>query len=84
MPRSRTTSRPSWPRYGVVPMMMCPNCPHIAPLKRLVTMNEVNGNYGRGFVKCESKPEEGKDLKNCRHFEWMDEYIERIKLESGG
>ncbi|KAE8804419.1 hypothetical protein D1007_19452 [Hordeum vulgare] len=40
------------------------------------------------FVKCESKQDEGKGssfqfqkLKQCAHFEWLDEYIERIQLE---
>ncbi|KAM3317799.1 hypothetical protein ACQJBY_035486 [Aegilops geniculata] len=81
MSSSASASRRSWPRYGAVPMTRCPACPRIAPLKRLVTTTDKNGNLGREFVKCESKPEQGKKLKQCTHFEWLDEYIERIQLE---
>ncbi|KAE8774047.1 hypothetical protein D1007_53615 [Hordeum vulgare] len=59
-----------------------------APLKRLVITTDKNGNLGPEFVKCESKQEQGKGssfrfqkLKQCAHFEWLDEYIERIQLE---
>uniref|UniRef100_A0A8I7B8M0 GRF-type domain-containing protein n=1 Tax=Hordeum vulgare subsp. vulgare TaxID=112509 RepID=A0A8I7B8M0_HORVV len=62
-------------------MTRCPACPRTAPLKRLVTTTDKNGNLGREFVKCESKQEQGKKLKQCTHFEWLDEYIERIQLE---
>ncbi|XBI68955.1 hypothetical protein VPH35_048090 [Triticum aestivum] len=78
MSSSASVSRRSWPRYGAVPMTRCPACPRIAPLKRLVTTTYKNGNLGREFVKCESKPEQGKQ---CTHFEWVDVYIERIQLE---
>ncbi|XBI75193.1 hypothetical protein VPH35_068594 [Triticum aestivum] len=81
MSSSASASRRSWPRYGAVPMTRCPTCPCIAPLKRLVTTTNKNGNLGREFVKCESKPEQGKKLKQCTHFEWLDECIERIQLE---
>ena len=60
MSSSASASRRSWPRYGAVPMTRCPACPRIAPLKRLVTTTDKNGNLGREFVKCESKPEQGK------------------------
>ncbi|KAI4991019.1 hypothetical protein ZWY2020_039390 [Hordeum vulgare] len=88
MSSSASASRRSWPRYGEVPMTRCPACPRTAPLKRLVTTTYKNGNLGREFVKCESKQEQGKGssfrfhkLKQCAHFEWLDEYIERIQLE---
>ncbi|XBI10603.1 hypothetical protein VPH35_137840 [Triticum aestivum] len=81
MSSSASASRRSWPRYGAVPMTRCPACPRTAPLKRLVTTTDKNGNLGREFVKCESKPEQGKKLKQCTHFEWLDEYIEWIQLE---
>ncbi|XBI06281.1 hypothetical protein VPH35_134317 [Triticum aestivum] len=81
MSSSASASRRSWPRYGAVPMTRCPACPHTAPVKRLVTTTDKNGNLGREFVKCESKPEQGKKLKQCTHFEWLDEYMERIQLE---
>uniref|UniRef100_A0A8I6Y0L3 GRF-type domain-containing protein n=1 Tax=Hordeum vulgare subsp. vulgare TaxID=112509 RepID=A0A8I6Y0L3_HORVV len=81
MSSSASASRRSWPRYGEVPMTRCPTCPRTAPLKRLVTTTDKNGNLGREFVKCESKQEQGKKLKQCAHFEWLDEYIERIQLE---
>ncbi|KAI4995462.1 hypothetical protein ZWY2020_035365 [Hordeum vulgare] len=81
MSSSASASRRSWPRYEEVPMTRCPACPRTAPLKRLVTMTDKNGNLGREFVKCESKQEQGKKLKQCAHFEWLDEYIERIQLE---
>ncbi|VAI40809.1 unnamed protein product [Triticum turgidum subsp. durum] len=81
MSSSASASRRSWPRYGAMPMTRCPACPRITPLKRLVTTTDKNDNLGREFVKCESKPEQGKKLKQCTHFEWLDEYIERIQLE---
>ncbi|KAI5016326.1 hypothetical protein ZWY2020_006177 [Hordeum vulgare] len=76
-----SASRRSWPRYGAVPMTRCPACPRTAPLKQLVTTTDKNVNLGREFVKCESKQEQGNKLKQCAHFEWLDEYIERIQLE---
>uniref|UniRef100_A0A8I6XF06 GRF-type domain-containing protein n=1 Tax=Hordeum vulgare subsp. vulgare TaxID=112509 RepID=A0A8I6XF06_HORVV len=81
MSSSASASRLSWSHYGAVPMTRCPACPRTAPLKRLVTMTDKNGNLGREFVKCESKQEQGKKLKQCAHFEWLDEYIEWIQLE---
>lgn len=60
MSSSTSASRRTWPRYGAVPMTSCPVCPRTAPLKRLVTLTNKNGNLGREFVKCESKPEQGK------------------------
>uniref|UniRef100_A0A8I6WG86 GRF-type domain-containing protein n=1 Tax=Hordeum vulgare subsp. vulgare TaxID=112509 RepID=A0A8I6WG86_HORVV len=81
MSSSASASHRSWSRYGKVPMTRCPACPRTAPLKRLVTTTDKNGNLGREFVKCESKQEQGKKLKQCAHFEWLDEYIERIQLE---
>ncbi|KAE8805256.1 hypothetical protein D1007_18660 [Hordeum vulgare] len=51
-------------------------------------MIDKNGNLGLEFVKCKNKQEQGKGssfrfqkLKQCAHFEWLDEYIERIHLE---
>ncbi|KAI5001587.1 hypothetical protein ZWY2020_026237 [Hordeum vulgare] len=81
MSSSASASRRSWPRYGEVPMTRCPAYPRTASLKRLVTTTDKNGNLGREFVKCVSKQEQGKKLKQCAHFEWLDEYIERIQLE---
>uniref|UniRef100_A0A8I6Z3H1 GRF-type domain-containing protein n=1 Tax=Hordeum vulgare subsp. vulgare TaxID=112509 RepID=A0A8I6Z3H1_HORVV len=81
MSSSASAFRCSWPRYGAVPMTRCPACPRTAPLKRLFTTTDKNDNLGREFVKCESKQEQGKKLKQCAHFEWLDEYIERIELE---
>ncbi|KAI4971877.1 hypothetical protein ZWY2020_002791 [Hordeum vulgare] len=81
MSSSASASRRSWLRYGAVPMTRCPACPRTAPLKQLVTTADKNGNLGRELVKCESKQKQGKKLKQCAHFEWLDEYIERIQLE---
>lgn len=57
MSDSSSASRPSWPQHGPVPMERCPDCERIAPLVRLTCTSDKNGNKGREFVKCESKPE---------------------------
>uniref|UniRef100_A0A8I7B8H8 GRF-type domain-containing protein n=1 Tax=Hordeum vulgare subsp. vulgare TaxID=112509 RepID=A0A8I7B8H8_HORVV len=69
----------NWRQYGPVMLTRCPNCPRPEPLKRLVTKTDKNGNLGREFVKCLSKPM--VILKKCTHFEWIDEYVHRIKSE---
>ncbi|KAF7014810.1 hypothetical protein CFC21_028754 [Triticum aestivum] len=75
MSTSSSAPRSTWPVYGPVPMTRCTDCPRTAPLKRLTSKEEKNGNFGREFVKCESKPEGQK----CHHFEWMDDYIQRLQ-----
>uniref|UniRef100_A0A453LC28 GRF-type domain-containing protein n=1 Tax=Aegilops tauschii subsp. strangulata TaxID=200361 RepID=A0A453LC28_AEGTS len=62
-------------QYGPVPLTRCPNCPRPEPLTRWVSRTNENGNLGREFVKCLSKTKakrDGKILKKCTHFEWMD------------
>ncbi|KAK1629956.1 hypothetical protein QYE76_004271 [Lolium multiflorum] len=78
---SSSASQLKWARYGPVPLGSCPDCPWTAPLKRLVTTSDKNGNAGRDFVKFESKAEPGKNLAKCTHFEWLDEYIGKIEME---
>ena len=68
---SSASSHRSWPRYGAVPMRRCPDCPRTAPLKRLVTSTDKNGNIGREFVKCESKPEPGKVRSECSERQFL-------------
>ncbi|KAM3259625.1 hypothetical protein ACQJBY_051101 [Aegilops geniculata] len=73
-----------WRQYGPVPLTRCPECPRPEPLKRWVSRTDENGNLGREFVKCLSKTMAGRDgkiLKKCTHFEWMDDYVERIQFE---
>uniref|UniRef100_A0A8I6XH76 GRF-type domain-containing protein n=1 Tax=Hordeum vulgare subsp. vulgare TaxID=112509 RepID=A0A8I6XH76_HORVV len=61
-------------------MTRCTDCPRIAPLKRLTSKEEKNRNFGREFVKCESKPEgQIRSEFKCHHFEWMDDYIQRLQ-----
>ena len=57
MSTSSSAPRSTWPVYGPVPMTRCTDCPRTTPLKRLTSKEEKNGNFGREFVKCESKPE---------------------------
>ncbi|VAI80171.1 hypothetical protein VPH35_125547 [Triticum aestivum] len=82
MSSSTSASCQSWPHYGPVLLTRCPDCPRMEPLKRLTCVKKENGNRGREFVKFLSKPQPGQVLKYCGHFEWLDEYVERLKLEA--
>ncbi|KAE8780534.1 hypothetical protein D1007_46327 [Hordeum vulgare] len=84
MSTSSSASQSRWQWYGAVPLTRCPDCPRPDPLKRWVRKTDQNGNLGREFVKCYSKTlvgRDGKILKKCDHFEWMDAYIERLQFE---
>jgi hypothetical protein len=48
-----------WPKYGSVALTRCPNCPWLEPLVRLRCKRTENDNYGREFMKCESRPQPG-------------------------
>ncbi|CAM0879867.1 unnamed protein product [Alopecurus aequalis] len=79
---SATQSR--WPEYGAVPMRRCPDCPRPEALKRMVSKTDENGNLGRHFMSCLSIPMMGRDgkiLKKCSHFEWIDQYVDRLESE---
>ncbi|KAI4970867.1 hypothetical protein ZWY2020_001781 [Hordeum vulgare] len=80
MSSSSSASR-QWRKYGPVPLTRCPDCPRMEPLKRLTCMREENGNRGRDFVKCLSRPQPEQVLQKCGYFEWLDEYVERLELE---
>uniref|UniRef100_A0A8I6XM03 Uncharacterized protein n=1 Tax=Hordeum vulgare subsp. vulgare TaxID=112509 RepID=A0A8I6XM03_HORVV len=58
-------------------MTRCTDCPWIAPLKRLASKEEKNGNFGREFVKC--RRGSFQIVKKCHQFEWMDDYIQRLQ-----
>ncbi|XP_044971875.1 uncharacterized protein LOC123439200 [Hordeum vulgare subsp. vulgare] len=78
MSSSASGSQKSWSCYGEVPMTRWLDCPRLDLLKRLTCVRSMRGNVGREFVKCESalhRWKDGKDLKECSHFEWMDKYI---------
>ncbi|XBI76220.1 hypothetical protein VPH35_069485 [Triticum aestivum] len=86
-----STTQSKWRQYGPVSLTRCPDCPRPEPLKRWVSRTYENGNLGREFVKCLSKTMAERDgnvsccyfqiLKKCTHFEWMDDYVERIQFE---
>ena len=46
MSTSSSAPRSTWPVYGPVPMTRCTDCPRTAPLKRLTSKEEWNGNFG--------------------------------------
>ncbi|CAM0882155.1 unnamed protein product [Alopecurus aequalis] len=78
MSSSSSAPHPTWSVYGPVLMTRGTDCPWTAPLKRLTSKQEKNGNFGHDFIKCETKPE-GQIVKKCYHFEWMDDYIQRLQ-----
>ncbi|KAI5022331.1 hypothetical protein ZWY2020_059061 [Hordeum vulgare] len=82
MSSSTSGSRQSWLQYGPVPLARCPDYPRMEPLKCLTCVKEENGNRGHKFMQCLSMPQPGQVLKKCGNFEWLDEYIERLKLEA--
>jgi hypothetical protein len=49
-----------WPRYGPVSLIRCSKCERPESLVRLRSKRWENGNFGREFVKCESKPQQDK------------------------
>ena len=51
-----SASHSSWPQYGPVPLIRCPECPRLEPLKRMTCKTDENGNRGRDFLTCESRP----------------------------
>ncbi|PNT60986.1 hypothetical protein BRADI_5g08816v3 [Brachypodium distachyon] len=79
---SRSSTRSStWPMYGQVPLTRCPDCPRVEPLVHLTCKKPEIGNFGREFVKCESRPQPGKLLRQCSFFMWMDSYLEKLQME---
>ncbi|KAE8802947.1 hypothetical protein D1007_21302 [Hordeum vulgare] len=84
MSTSSSASLSRWQRYGAVQLTRCPDCPRPDSLKRWASKTDQNDNLGCEFVRCSSKTLEGRDgkiLKKCDHFEWMDAYIERLQFE---
>ncbi|KAE8814734.1 hypothetical protein D1007_07970 [Hordeum vulgare] len=81
---SSSTTQSRWPEYGAVSMRRCPDCPRPEALKRMVSKTDENGNLGRHFVSCLSIPMMGRDgkmMKKCSHFEWIDQYVDRLESE---
>ncbi|KAE8790458.1 hypothetical protein D1007_35229 [Hordeum vulgare] len=65
-------------------MRRSPDCPRPEALKRVVTKTDENGNLERHSVSCLSIPMMGRDgkmLKKCFHFEWIDQYVNRLESE---
>jgi hypothetical protein len=48
-----------WPKYVPVPLTRCPNCLRLEWLVRLRCKQTKNGNFGCGFMTCESRPQPG-------------------------
>ena len=66
---SSSSAAPSkWPKYGEVPLLRCPECPRVEPLKRMRCKHDDNGNLGREFVKCLSMPVHGGQVRSSIYF----------------
>ncbi|PNT75608.1 hypothetical protein BRADI_1g35573v3 [Brachypodium distachyon] len=79
---ARSRRRQSWVEKMSRTSSASPSSPWLSgAVVRPTCKKRENGNFRREFVKCESRPQEGKVLRQCTFFMWMDAYVEKLQVD---